>query len=90
MIVGMGLVLVGVVALLCPRFGKIGGAVVGLVCGLLPSALILALALIVARHNLAEGVGTYAVAACVAVPSGIGGGLAGIICSGHKKMPVSS
>lgn len=31
-----GLVVVGIVALLCLRLGKIGGAIVGLLCGLLP------------------------------------------------------
>jgi hypothetical protein len=90
MIVGLGLVVVGMVALLCPRFGKIGGAFLGLICGLLPSALIIALGLIVARHDLAEWVGDYAGALIVAVPSGIAGGVAGIICSGHKKMSVTS
>jgi hypothetical protein len=90
MIVGLGLVVVGVVAWLCPRFGRIGGAVVGFACGLLPSALILTLAVIFARHNLYEVVGTYAVAAIVAIPSAIAGALAGIICSQHEKTSLAS
>ena len=76
MIIGLGLAVVGAVAYLCPRFAKVGGAVVGFVCGLFLSALIFALTLIVSRHNLFEVVGGFAVAVIVAVPSGIAGALA--------------
>lgn len=68
-IVGLGLVIAGVVAWLCARFGKIGGGAIGLMRGVLPVALMLTLGLIVARHNLFELAGTFAVAVIVVAPS---------------------
>lgn len=85
MIMGLGMVVVGAIAYLCPRFGRIGAATVGLACGLFPSAFILALPLVVSRHNMFEMAGAFAIAVIVAVPSGAAGALAGIICSGQQK-----
>ena len=89
-IVVLGLVVVGLVAWLCRRFPKIGGAVVGLMCGLLPSALFLAHALVVARQNLYVVVGNYAGTVILAVPGGLAVALAGIICAGQKKALVAT
>jgi hypothetical protein len=88
-IVVLGLVVVGLVAWLCRRFRKIGGAVVGLMCGLLPSALFLTHALVVARQNLYVAVGNYAGTVILAVPGGLAVALAGIICAGQKKALVA-
>jgi hypothetical protein len=89
-IVVLGLVVVGLVAWLCRRFRKIGGAVVGLMCGLLPSALFLTHALVVARQNLYVAVGNYAGTVILAVPGGLAVALAGIICAGQKKALVAT
>lgn len=84
-----GLLVVGVVALLSPRLGKIGGAIAGLLCGLLPSVLLFAYVFIV-RPGFEASAGTAGIAELLAVPSGVGGALAGIICSGRKKTSVYS
>lgn len=79
-----GLFVVGAVAKLSRRFGKIGGAVAGLLCGLLPSVLLLTW-VFVARPGFEASAGGAGMAYMLAVPSGIGGVLAGIICSEKKK-----
>ena len=79
-----GLFVVGAVALLSRRFGKIGGAIAGVLCGLLPSVLILTWVL-VARPGFEASAGSAGVAYMLAAPSGVGGGIAGIICSRRKK-----
>jgi len=84
-----GLFVVGAVALLSRRFGKIGGAIAGVLCGLLPSVLILTWVL-VARPGFEASAGSSGVAYLLAVPSGMGGGIAGIICSRRKKASVTS
>ena len=75
-----GLIVVGVVALLSQRLGKIGGAIVGLLCGLLPSLLLFAYVWI-ARPGFEASAGSAGIAELLAVPSGVGGALAGVICS---------
>src|SRR5208282_6267174 len=75
-----GLFVVGAVALLSRRFGKVGGAITGVLCGLLPSVLILTWVL-VARPGFEASAGSAGVAYMLAAPSGVGGGIAGIICS---------
>jgi len=79
-----GLVVVGAVAWLSGRFGKIGAAAMGVLFGLLPSMLILAW-VFVARPGFEESAGSGGFAMLLAGPSGVGGALAGIICSGKKK-----
>jgi hypothetical protein len=79
-----GLFVIAVVALLSRRFGKIGGAIMGLVCGLFPSVFILTWVL-VARPGFEASAGGAGVAYMLAIPSGVGGVLAGVICSGQKK-----
>src|SRR5882672_2486169 len=80
----IGLFVVGAVALLSLRLGKIGGAIVGLLCGLLPSVLLVAYVIVV-RPGFEASAGTAGIAELLAVPSGVGGALAGIICSRRKK-----
>jgi hypothetical protein len=79
-----GLFVVGAVALLSRRFGKVGGAITGLLCGLLPSALILTW-VFVARPGFEASVGGAGIAYMLAAPSAVGAAFAGIICSGRKK-----
>lgn len=80
-----GLAVVGLVALLCRNVGKLEGASRGFLCGLAPSAAILAW-VIVTQPGLA-GVGPLAFAFLYAIPGGVGGTLAGIICSGQNRTP---
>jgi len=84
-----GLVVVGPVALLSLRLGKIGGAIVGLLCGLLPSVVLLAYAFVV-RPGFEASAGTAGIAELLVVPSGVGGAIAGIICSRRTKTPATS
>jgi hypothetical protein len=79
-----GLFVVGVVALSSRRFGKLGGAIVGGGLGLLPSVLILTWVL-VARPGFEASAGGAGFAYMLAAPSGVGGALAGIICSRRGK-----
>lgn len=79
-----GLFIVGGVALLAPRLGKIGGAVIGFLCGLLPGVLLDLYVGVVGPRLHAFGIA--AVARLLAVPSGLGGALAGIIFSRSKKV----
>ena len=84
-----GLIVVGAVALLSRRFGKVGGAITGVLCGLVPSALILTW-VFVARPGFEASAGAAGLAYMLAAPSAVGGALAGIICSRRKKAPVIS
>ena len=84
-----GLFVVAGVAFLSLRLGKIGGAIVGLLCGLLPSVLLFAYVFVV-RPGFEESAGTAGIAELLAVPSGVGGAIAGIICSRRKKTSVTS
>jgi hypothetical protein len=79
-----GLFVVGAVASLSRRLGKIGGAITGVLCGLLPSVLILAW-VFVARPGFEASAGWAGVAYVLAAPSAVGGALAGIVCSGRKE-----
>ena len=81
-----GLFVVGAAALLCLRLGKIAGAMVGLLCGLLPSVLLFAYVLVV-RPGFEASAGTAGIAELLAVPSGVGGALAGIIFFRARKRP---
>jgi hypothetical protein len=83
-----GLFVVGAVALLSRRFGKVGGAITGVLCGLLPSALILTW-VVGARPGFEASAGGAGFAYMLAAPSAVGGAFAGIICSGRKKASVT-
>jgi hypothetical protein len=84
-----GLVVVGCVALLSRPLGKIAGAIVGLICGLLPSVLML-ISISIEKPGFEESAGGAAVAVLLAIPSGVGGTIAGIICAGRKKASVTA
>jgi len=84
-----GLFVVGAVALLSRRFGKVGGAITGVLCGLFPSALILSW-VFVARPGFEASAGSAGIAFLLAAPSALGGAFAGIICSGRKEPSVTS
>jgi len=84
-----GLFVVGAVALLSRRFGKVGGVITGVLCGLLPSALILTW-VFVARPGFEASAGGAGIAYMLAAPSAVGGAFAGIICSGRKKASATS
>ena len=84
-----GLFVVGAVALLSRRLGRIGGAIVGMLCGLLPSVLIITWVL-VAQPGFEASAGGAGFAYMLAAPSGVGGAIAGIICSGRKKASVAA
>jgi len=84
-----GLFVVGAVALLSRRLGKVGGAITGVLCGLLPSAVILTWAF-VARPGFEASAGGAGVAYILAAPSAAGGAFAGIICSGRKKVSMTA
>jgi hypothetical protein len=82
-----GLFVVGAVALLSRRVGKVGGAIIGVLCGLGPSALMLTWVL-VARPGFEASAGGAGLAYMLAAPSAVGGAFAGIICARGKKAPV--
>lgn len=83
-----GLFVVGIVAWLSRHFGKIAGAAVGALCGILPSVLLLTWVFL-ARPGFEESAGTVGVAYKLAAPSAMGGAIAGIICSGMKRASLS-
>jgi hypothetical protein len=84
-----GLFVVGAAALASLRFGKIGSAIAGLLCGLLPSIIILTL-VYVERPGFEATAAGAGIAYLLAVPSGVGGALAGIICARPEKLSVPS
>ena len=86
-VAGLGFLVVFPIALAVPRFGKVGGAVIGMLIGLWPSAAALAY-VFVRRPGFEESAGTFAVALMFAGPSAVGGALAGIICS-RKRVPLA-
>jgi hypothetical protein len=84
-----GLWVVGIVALSTRSLGKLGGGVAGVLCGLLPSALIL-MWVFVARPGFEESAAGAGVAYALALPSGAGGVVAGILYSGREKTSMTS
>jgi hypothetical protein len=84
-----GLFVVGAVAWLSGRFGKVGGAITGGLCGLLPSALMLTWVFL-ARPGFEASAGGVGISYMLAAPSAVGGAFAGIICSGRKVSVTSS
>ncbi len=65
---------------------RIGGAITGLLCGLLPSMLILTW-VVVAQPGFEASAGSAGLAYLLAAPHGIGGTLARMICSRSKRIP---
>ena len=61
-------------------FGRVGAVVTGLLCGIAPSVLMVGWVFI-ARPGFEESAETAAVAMMLAAPSGVGGAIAGAICS---------
>jgi len=84
-----GFVVVGVIAFLSRRLGKLGGAITGVLCGLLPSVLVLTW-VFVAKPGFEASAGSAGLAYMLAAPSSFGGMLAGIIFSARKKASVTS
>lgn len=84
-----GLFVVAGVAFVSRSFGRLGGAIAGMLCGLAPSVLISAWVLI-ARPGFEESAGSAGVAMILAAPSGVGGAIAGLICFWRTKRSVSS
>ena len=84
-----GLIVVGVMAPLCRRFGRLGGVITGLACGLLPTVLIITW-VFVAQPGFEASAGIGALAFLIAIPSSVGGMVAGIILSTEKSESVIS
>ena len=70
-------------------FGRVGGVVTGVLCGLAPSILFFSYVLIM-RPGFEESAGTAGVAMILAVPSAVGGAIAGLICSWPTKKCLNS
>ena len=83
-IAGVGFFVVVPIVIAASRFGKLGGAVVGMLIALWPSALGLAYVFVI-RPGFEESAGTFAVATMFVGPSAVGGALAGVICSRRKS-----
>lgn len=81
---GCGLVIVGTIALLSQRLRRLVGVIVGAVCGLLPSILLVAWATLV-RPGFEESAGAVGFAVMLAAPSAVGGALAGFVCSRRTR-----
>ena len=81
---GCGICVVVTIASLSRRRGKIGGATIGFFCGLIPSALIFTWIFVV-RPGFEASAGLAGFAYLLVVPSGVGGTIAGIICSETKE-----
>ena len=79
-----GFVVVAAVAMFASSFGRLGGAITGLLCGFAPSVLIFLYAVIV-RPGFEGSAAAAGVAMVLAIPSGIGGAVAGLISSWHNK-----
>lgn len=75
-----GIFVTAATALFSQPFGRVGAVVVGLLCGIAPSGLMVAWVLL-RRPGFEESAGTAAVAMMLAAPSGVGGAIAGAICS---------
>ena len=79
-----GIFVTAAIAFFSRRLGRIGAAVTGILCGLIPS-IILTSWLLIARPGFEESAGTAAVAMMLAVPSAVGGAIAGLVCSSRTK-----
>ena len=79
-----GLVVVGAIAFVCRHFEKRGGAIAGMLFGFAPS-LVIFMWVWLAQPGFEGSAGGLALAVTLAVPSGIGGALAGLISSNRKE-----
>jgi hypothetical protein len=79
-----GFAIVSLVALLSRHFGKLGGAISGFLCGVSPSAVILAWVILTAPGFEASA-GWAGIAYLFVLPTSIAGTIAGIICSGQNR-----
>lgn len=75
-----GAVVVSLIAALCRRQGKVGALITGVLCGLIPSVVVIA-CVSLTQPGFEESAGGIGAAVVLAVPSGVGGAIAGIICS---------
>jgi len=75
-----GIFVTAATAFFSQPLGPVGAVVVGLLCGIAPSVLMVGWVLLV-RPGFEESAGTAAVAMMLAAPSGVGGAIAGAICS---------
>ena len=74
-----GIFVTAVIAFFSRPFGKVGGVVTGVLCGIAPSVLMAGWVLM-ARPGFEESAGAAAVAMALAAPSAVGGAIAGFIC----------
>ena len=82
-----GLFVVGVAAV-CRHFGRVGGAIAGALCGLVPTVLLISWVLM-ARPGFEESAGAMGFATILVAPSGTGGAFAGLICASRKVSATS-
>ena len=82
-----GVIVVAVIALAVRRLRRVAAAFSGFGIGLLPSILIVAWAFI-ARPGFEESAGSVGAAYALALPSSIGGALAGVICVRRRSESV--
>jgi hypothetical protein len=81
-----GVVVVACVAFVASQFGKLGGAIAGTVCGLLPSVFLIGGASLI-RPGFEESAAMAGMSVVLAGPSGVGGAVAGLICSWRNDNP---
>jgi len=86
LLAGCGVVIVVCVAFLASQFGRLGGAISGMLCGLLPSAFLIGWASLI-RPGFEESAGLAVMSVALAGPSGLGGAIAGLICSWRNDSP---
>jgi hypothetical protein len=86
-VVGSGVLVVAAVSIFGSSLGKLGGFLTGLACGLLPSVLML-IYIWVVPPGFEKGAAMVAGTIAFSVPSAVGGGVAGLICSWQSENPV--
>jgi hypothetical protein len=79
-----GLVVVGAIVFVCRHLEKLGGAIAGMLFGLAPSVLIF-MWVWLSRPGFEGSASGVGFAMILAVPSGIGGALAGLISSNQSQ-----
>jgi apolipoprotein N-acyltransferase len=79
-----GLVVVGAIVFVCRGREKRGGAIAGMLFGFVPS-LVIFMWVWLAQPGFEGSAGGVALAVTLAVPSGIGGALAGLISSNRNE-----
>jgi len=81
-----GVFVVAGVAVFAMKLGRLGGATTGMLCGLAPSVLLFSWGML-ARPGFEESPAAAGMAMILAAPSGVGGAIAGLICSWRTKNP---